>query len=125
MKSNKKIIRYLLIIIPIVICFVLIFVFTNRKQNKDTKDTATTAVETVGLSDNDKKIVEKASKLIEMPTNETPVIATVVDKTKNENDEFLKAADNGDLIIIFPNNNMRFIYRESSNQIIAHTNAGK
>lgn len=77
---------------------------------------------TAGLSQRDKDIVEKASKLIEMPTDETPVIATVVDKTKNENDEFLKAAENGDLIIIFPRNETRFIYRESTNQIIAHRN---
>lgn len=54
-----------------------------------------------------------------MPTDETPTIATVVDKTKNEDDQFLKSAENGDKIIIFPKNKKKFLYRESTNQIIA------
>lgn len=66
----------------------------------------------------DDALLTKAGKLILLPTNETPSIAKVTDKSKLSNEQFFKNAQNGDWIIIYLKAKQAVIYRESTNQII-------
>lgn len=53
-----------------------------------------------------------------LPTNETPVLATVTDSTKLET-PFLKQAKNGDKILLYQKNALAIIYRPSIDRIVA------
>jgi|688.fasta_scaffold00232_92 hypothetical protein len=59
----------------------------------------------------------KISKLMLLP-NEKPVFATVTDKTKLQDQEFFKKAENGDEVLMFPENKKVILYRPSINRII-------
>ncbi len=47
------------------------------------------------------KIVDKVGKLIELPSNETPTVATVSDVTKLSGQLFFTHAQNGDQVLIY------------------------
>lgn len=64
-------------------------------------------------------VVSKVGKLILLPKDENPTLATVEDKTKLK-DKFLAAnAENGDRVLIYAKNHLVIIYRPSINKIAA------
>jgi hypothetical protein len=67
--------------------------------------------------DETKMLVGKAGKLIEVP-DETPTIATVLDKNKLKDQPFFKNAENGDKILIYMKGKKAILYRPSTNKII-------
>jgi len=64
------------------------------------------------------ELIKKVSQLVEVPGNETPVIATVEDKTKLNKQEFYSKTENGDRVLLYKNNKIAILYRPSSNRII-------
>lgn len=67
------------------------------------------------------KILEDLGNLVDLPTNETPVIATVMDKSKLSDEPFFVKAENEDVVVIYPTNKIAYIYRPSSHKIIDFT----
>ena len=65
-----------------------------------------------------KDIVAKASKLVALPTDESPTIATVKDVSKLKTQAFFKNAHNGDKVLIYTKAKKAAIYRPSTNKII-------
>lgn len=65
-----------------------------------------------------KEVRDKVAKLISLPTDETPTLATVTDKEKLKDQPFFKDAVNGDQILIFPQAKKAIIFRESENRLI-------
>jgi hypothetical protein len=65
-----------------------------------------------------KSVVSKVSKLIEIPRDEKPTIATVQDESSLKNQDFFKDVENGDKVLIFTSSKKAIIYRESTNKII-------
>lgn len=60
----------------------------------------------------------KVGKRIALPADETPVLATVTDKTKLKDQPFFKDAENGDVILIFPQAKKAVVYREKTDFIV-------
>ena len=64
------------------------------------------------------EIKAKVAKLISVPADETPTLASVTDKEKLKDQPFFKDAQDGDQILIFPQAKKAIIYRESENRLI-------
>ena len=65
-----------------------------------------------------KKIINSLSKLIELPNDETPEIATVLDKSKLSGQDFFKNTQNGDKLVTYIKARKAILYRVSTDKII-------
>lgn len=64
------------------------------------------------------KTKSQVSALIEVPTDEEPTIANVVDVTKLSSQEFFKNAKNGDKLLVYQKSKKAILYRPETNKII-------
>lgn len=65
-----------------------------------------------------KDLKAKVGKLMQLPGDEDPVVATVNDKNKLKDQPFFKDTANGDKILIFTAAKKAVVYRESENRLI-------
>lgn len=63
-------------------------------------------------------LVERISKLMDVPQDETPTLATVLDKEKLKDQAFFANADNGDKVLIYTKAKKAILFRPSTNKII-------
>jgi hypothetical protein len=68
-----------------------------------------------------KSLVEKLGKVISLPQNEAPTLATVTNKEKLDNQPFFQKAENGDKILIYSDASQAILYRPSTGKIIDMT----
>ncbi|MEJ0053950.1 MAG: hypothetical protein WDN10_04490 [bacterium] len=66
----------------------------------------------------DAKVIQELSKVMVVPNDPSPVIATVSDKSKLADQPFFAQAQNGDQVIIFPVSMKAVLYRPSARKII-------
>lgn len=64
------------------------------------------------------RLVSILGKLMELPKNETPTIATISDREKLQDQAFFAEAQNGDVLFAYTNAMKAILYRPSSNKII-------
>ena len=64
------------------------------------------------------KVIDMLGKLIDLPTDEKPTVATVLDKEKLKDQPFFAKAENGDKLIVFAQSKKAILYRESTNKIV-------
>lgn len=70
------------------------------------------------LQEEVKDLVEKIGKLIELPKDEEPTLATVSDKNQLPSQAFFTNAQNGDKVLIYSKAKKAFLYRPSLNKLI-------
>ena len=72
-------------------------------------------------------LVTRVGKLMVLPNDEQPTVATVQDKKKLKGQSFFAKAENGDKVLIYIKTKRAILYRPSSNKIIevAPINVGK
>lgn len=63
-------------------------------------------------------LIAQVGKFYLLPTNETPTIATVSDKSKLSDQPFFRNAENGDKVLIYSTSKKAILYRPSINKII-------
>jgi hypothetical protein len=103
----------LTLVLLIVMSIVSVYFFIKYQQAKNLLTNPNIAVQT-----EIKKLVEQIGKLIELPTDEVPSMATVTDKNKLVNQAFFAKAQNGDKILLYQENHKAILYRPSINKII-------
>jgi hypothetical protein len=69
-------------------------------------------------SSHNRTIADNVRLIAQVPSNETPVISTIADKSKI-NQAFLSEAENGDKIVIYPKARKAVLYRPSTKRIVA------
>lgn len=69
-------------------------------------------------SDEVKNLVEQVGKIMELPANEEPTIATVTDVNKLKNQPFFARAIVGDKVLIYVQARKAILYRPATNKII-------
>jgi len=67
------------------------------------------------------QVIDKVGKLVQLPSGETPTLATVNDATKLKNQAFFAGAQNGDKVLIYSKAGKAVLYRPSTNKIIAYS----
>jgi len=111
---NKKALRLIVIFIVLVLAVLSSYYFYNKYQKtqallQNPNQASTTEAQV---------LVNNIGKLIELPANENPTIATVSDKTKLQDQPFFARAENGDKVLIFSGAKKAILYRPSTNKII-------
>lgn len=91
------------------------FYYKYQKANKLLNNNQTVSAEEA------KKIVDKISKFYNLPSDETPNVATVLDVTKLQDQPFFKNAKNDDKVLIYQKAQIAILYRPSENKIIQIT----
>lgn len=64
------------------------------------------------------QIIQQVGRLMSLPEDETPTIATVEDVSRLDSQPFFNRAENGDKILIYTEARQAIIYRESERKII-------
>ncbi len=72
----------------------------------------------VGI-DQTASVVAAVGKLIVLPTNEDPTLATVTDPTKLADQPFFANAKTGDMVLIYTNAKEAILYDPATNKIVA------
>jgi len=62
--------------------------------------------------------ISKVGKLITLPTDEKPTVATVTDASKVKSQPFFQNAQNGDIVLIYTKAQKAILYRPSENKIV-------
>lgn len=64
------------------------------------------------------KMVAEIGQIMELPMDEQPTVATVLDKDKLKDQGFFAHAENGDKVVIYSKARKAILYRESTKKII-------
>lgn len=65
-----------------------------------------------------KTLTDQVSHYVTLPTNESPITATITDKQALPKEVFFKYAQDGDKVIMYKQNKLAILYRPSTNQVI-------
>lgn len=118
-KHNKKVKlnnKAILILVVVVLAGVSAFLFVQNR-NAAAKIKALSSPQNAAKAETD-ALTNKVGKLIELPSNETPTIATVVDASKLKSQAFFANAQNGDKVLMYTTAKKAILYRPSSNIIV-------
>lgn len=70
------------------------------------------------VANNNKVLLDKLGKILQLPTGEDPQIASVSDKSKLGSDPFFRDVENNDYLIVYTKARRIIVYRESANKVI-------
>lgn len=110
-RNMKYLITIVVLLILALVGGYLSYNFYSKYQNLKKNPGAATQEETKTLTD-------AVGKLIELPKDETPTVATVLDKDKLKDQTFFKNAENGDKVLVYVNAKKAILYRASTNKVI-------
>lgn len=122
-KKSKFNLKKLLRVKTLVIAGVLVlalggagFLYTKNQNLK--KENARLANPQEAAKEETERLKQDVGALIELPANESPTVATVVDASKLKEQAFFANAQNGDRVLMFPQAKKAILYRPSTKKII-------
>jgi len=111
-KNNK--IKYIIGAVVVVLAIIpSVYFYTQNRINQQRL-----ANPSLFAQEETKKYIAMVAKLMILPTDETPTLATVSDAEKLKNQPFFANAANGDKVLIYTNAKKAILYRPSINKII-------
>ena len=114
-KKNKKkqtqIWLWVAIVAVVIIAGIFTYYYFGNKESQNVDQMLT------NLEDDDAKVVKEVSKIMILP-EETPSLATVLDKTKLDGRPFFAKAENGDKLMLFTGAQKAILYRPATKQIV-------
>lgn len=109
---------FLIILIPIILISIGYRIYTYVSAVKQINNTTVGADVFGSVKNETEALVEKVGLLINLPTNETPSVATVTNKDQVKDQPGFKNAENGDKTLIYTKANKIILYRPSTNELI-------
>jgi hypothetical protein len=107
--SNSKVIIIAIVIVVLAIASSFYFYTKYQSVSKNSSKSSSAEVQ---------ELINRVGKLIILPKNETPSVATVSDRAKLEDQAFFANAQNGDKVLIYSQAKKAILYRPSTNMII-------
>ncbi|MBM3206512.1 MAG: hypothetical protein FJZ43_02735 [Candidatus Staskawiczbacteria bacterium] len=107
--KSKKFLFVFFILAIIILCVGLFLIFKSYNFSKNTQSSS---------QDKAQNIVEKVSKLVILPENETPTIATVTDPGKLKDQPFFSGAKEGFKVLIYANSKKAVLYDPFLNKVV-------
>lgn len=94
----------------------LVVLINDRNQLK--QEVTNLSKTQVAQNSEAEELTAEVGKLIELPKDETPTVATVVDAAKVKNQAFFANAQNGDKVLLFAKAGKAVLYRPSTKKIV-------
>lgn len=114
--SKRKLKKFLIALIIIVLAAGAgYFAYKYNQANNEAKRLSDPKVAATQQVDN---LVAQVGKLVELPSGQTPTVATVTDSKKLASQTFFKNAVNGDKVLIYTQAKRAVLYRPSTNKVI-------
>lgn len=101
------------------ILIIMLFSVMHSKNQLQSKVDKLSNSSTSSSANDIKQLTAEIGKVYELPTGETPTLATVSDATKVKNQAFFKNAQNGDKVLLYSKAGQAILYRPSTKKIIA------
>ncbi len=100
----------------LVLAFALlsVFLFVQYREAQAKLHTPSTAANTKQVND----VVAKVRRLVVVPSDQTPTVATVAHAEKLRSQTFFANARDGDKVVVFSKQKQAILYRPSTNQIV-------
>lgn len=116
LKRKNKYLRPLiaLIILALLVFFAYEYAHTKNQLEKLSNPKTATASAT-------QQLVDSVGRLVNLPTGETPTIATVNDAAKLKSQAFFADAKDGDKVLIYSKSGRAVLYRPSTNRVIEYS----
>lgn len=67
---------------------------------------------------NIEQYIEQVGQVYDLPEDETPSLATVSDKEALDDQPFFERAENGDVVLIYPESQLAILFRPATGQLI-------
>jgi hypothetical protein len=112
--TPKQIVTAVIIVVSIAILGGSSYYFYRQYQN--TQNLLKNPAEAAKIEQ--AEVMTKVTKLVELPNDEMPQIATISDIDKLANQPFFNHAQNGDKVLFFSSSKKAILYRPSTNKII-------
>ena len=112
-KINISLIQIIVIVVIIALAGVAYYFYSQYNHTQAILNNPT-----IATKEEIKTLTSKIGKMIELPNDEEPTIATVLDKSKLKDQPFFKKAENGDKVIIYVKSLKAILYRPSTSKVI-------
>lgn len=122
-KLSKKIV-FGTVVLVIVLLLAGYYFYNQSKKEKQNLNLANIITVTEKEAEARKEaevLVLIVGKLVELPKNEIPTVATIVDKEKLKDQQFFKTVENGDKLLVYTKALKAILYRPSTNKVIDMT----
>lgn len=117
--TKNKFLWFLVVVILVALAGGLVFLYTKYSETKKEVEKLSTVQGQQELSKTQtQELLGEMRKIIIMPTNEDPVVATITDINQLKDKEFYKDAQNGDRVVVFANAKKAYIYSPERKLIV-------
>lgn len=118
----KHVDRRKIIFVAVALVVVLGFLLkTNNEKRQLEQELAQLSSQQNEAQNEAQELKAEVSRFMELPSAETPTVATVVDAEKVRNQSFFKNSQNGDKILLFASSGKAILYRPTTKKIIEVT----
>lgn len=111
---SQQIAAFLVLLVAAIVLAIFFGIRYHQVQNKNKLLSNPVVAGNLQLAET----VAAVGKLISLPTNETPTLATVTNVNDLKGQSFFANAQNGDKVLIYAQSKVAILYRPSINKII-------
>lgn len=121
-RSKKRVVSKkgaLVAVLMVALIAAAVFLITDRARlSREVSKLSEAQSQQQTPEDEAEQLVGEVSRLIELPSDETPTIATVTDSTKVKDKAFFANAQNGDKVLLYAKASKAVLYRPSTHKLI-------
>jgi len=103
-----------LLVFLVILCVSLAFLFIQYRKTQDKLN----QLSNTQSKEEVQSLLKTVGKLVDLPSEEQPTVATVTDREKLQDQPFFNRSQNGDKVLIFTNAKRAVLYRPSINKIV-------